>query len=712
MTAPQEDTDPGLPIAATRLIGGLVAVGLLLAAAAVAVDPNPLDPRWAGLFALGVIVGEALRIDLPYKRGGTARFSLSDAALTAALLTLAPTTVVVGATIGTLTWQLAERVSPVKALFNTAQYLAGAAGAALLVQMVAPARTGVGGQTLGAVTLGLGFFLVLQVLTVGGIIAATGGGGFLETTRRLGPTSATLSIGNACLGLVAMLLSEQHAWALPALAVPLVLLHSASRSEVRATLARERATGFVELEHRLAEAPNPDHVAVALVDGVREILGGAAAVWRDGAWATAVPAGSAACPVDARLAAPLTTRGAALGPAIEGTCMAVGVGGGVLVAWDGDLPLARDAEEWLERIGRSGRIGYERVEAAAALRRERATLRTVVLGTKDGIFVLDAADAVRLWNPAMADLSATTTEAADGRHVLDVLGPGPWGEEGVHDVVVGRGEEGAERVWRVAVAAMSDAVHGMLRVAVVHDVSAERRAARMRDDMLSVVSHELRTPLTPIKAGTQLLRRRWDKLSPERREELLGQMEHRTDHLSRLVEDLLLVGQLSDGDGIAPTVRPMPGDLATVVASIVGAQKEARPDHEVTLSAPASLPAMVDTMRLRQVLDNLIDNACKFSAPGTRIDVTLTADGDVATLRIGDQGRGIPAADLERVFERFERVEDPLLMTTSGAGLGLFIVRALVRGFGGTTTISSVLGAGTTVTLRLPLLTLPETVSG
>jgi signal transduction histidine kinase len=129
----------------------------------------------------------------------------------------------------------------------------------------------------------------------------------------------------------------------------------------------------------------------------------------------------------------------------------------------------------------------------------------------------------------------------------------------------------------------------------------------------------------------------------------------------------------------------------------------ARSSHRICLTAPESLPTVTNQLRVRQVVDNLLDNACKFSPPGSPIEVTLAEVDGHAELRVRDLGRGIPPDELERVFERFQRVEDPMHMTTSGAGLGLYIVRALIEGLGGTITLDSVLGAGTTVTVRLPL---------
>jgi signal transduction histidine kinase len=243
-------------------------------------------------------------------------------------------------------------------------------------------------------------------------------------------------------------------------------------------------------------------------------------------------------------------------------------------------------------------------------------------------------------------------------------------------------------------------------------VTADRRTQRARDDMLAIVSHELRTPLTPIMASAQLLRRRGDRLDDAQRAALLSQIEDRAGHLARLVDDLLLVGQLSAATPVEPSVTVRPTPMDTVVVDAVEAMRLARPHHDLRTDVPVGLVALTDPVRLRQVIDNLLDNACKFSPPGSAVDVRVTAADAAVVLSVTDHGRGIPPADLDRVFEQFARVEDPLTMTTSGAGLGLFIVRELVAAMGGRLDLDSAVGVGTTVTVRLPEVTASTPVLG
>ena len=115
-----------------------------------------------------------------------------------------------------------------------------------------------------------------------------------------------------------------------------------------------------------------------------------------------------------------------------------------------------------------------------------------------------------------------------------------------------------------------------------------------------------------------------------------------------------------------------------------------------------------DPVRTVQVLGNLVGNALKYSAPGTPVDVRLVEAGDSVRVEVSDVGRGIPADQVDRVFDKFHRVEDPMRMTTSGTGLGLYIARQLTTAMGGDLTCSSVLGVGSTFTLALNRATAGE----
>lgn len=699
-----------MPRAGLVLIAVTVSAAIVLAAVAVALDVRRVEPLAALAVAAAMVLGELLRIELPYRHSSSVRFTLSDSAFMVSLLILDAGTVLLGVALAQLVWQLVDRAQPIKFVFNVSQYLAGAAAALLAFAAVGGAASPAPFVEGLAFAASIGTFLVVNTLSVSGIVAITAEAPFRTTLRRMATTNALVIACNGALALLTVIVWRQSPVTLPALAAPLALVFVTSRQRVAAQLDRERSSAFVSTEHRLGESTTARDVAEILVAGVEQTLALQSAVWRHGRWATAVPAASGRCPLDPRRAELQHGSAEELGPN-AGTTPAIGIGfgSGVLVAWQGVLAPSRDVEPWLQRLATSASVHFERVEALTALEQERATLRAVVDHTADGILVLDADGDLALWNPAMVDL--TGIDEALGRPVVDVLGPGPWTQQGVHDVSPD-GASDDQRVWRVAVSGLTERRDAdRLRVVVVHDVTEERRVARMKDDMLSVVGHELRTPLTPIKASSQLLSRRADQLDAAQRAKLLGQIEQSADHLGRLIEDLILVAQLSSHAATRPRVSPAATDLVAIVAEEVEAARRTCDRHALVLDAPPQMLGTTDGLRLRQILANLLDNSCKFSPAGSTVTVRLGEVGDEAVLDVVDEGRGIPQRDRERVFERFERVEDPMRMTTSGAGLGLAIVRALVSALGGRVGIVDEARRGTTVRVRLPLLGVGDAVA-
>lgn len=701
-----------MPRAGLALIAVTAAAALALAVAAVALDARSVEPLAALAVAGGMVLGELLRIELPYRHSSSVRFTLSDTAFMVSLLVLDAGTVLLGVALAQLVWQLVDRAEAIKFVFNFSQYLAGAAAAVLMFAALGGAASPAPLVEGLAFAAAIGAFLVVNTLAVSGIVAITAEAPFRRALRRMAATNALVIACNGALALLTVIVWQQNPYALPALAAPLALVFVTSRQRVAAQLDRERSTAFVQTEHRLGESTTAPDVAMILVEGVEQTLALQSAVWRHGRWATGVPHGSAPCPLDPDNIELQHGPAEAFGPGAGATpAIGIGFGSGVLVAWQGVLAPSRDVEPWLQRLATSASVHFERVEALTALEQERATLRAVVDHTADGIFVLDAEGDLALWNPAMRDL--TGVEEALGRPVTDVLGPGPWTAEGVHDVSPDEESDEDRRVWRVAVSGLTEGHDaGRLRVVVVHDVSEERRVARMKDDMLSVVGHELRTPLTPIKASSQLLSRRADQLDEAQRAKLLAQIEQSADHLGRLIEDLILVAQLSSRAATRPRVSPATADLVAIVAEEVERVRQASDRHTLALEAPSQMLGTTDALRLRQVLANLLDNSRKFSPAGSTVTVRLVEDGDDAVLDVIDEGRGIPPRDRERVFERFERIEDPMRMTTSGAGLGLAIVRALVTALGGRVGIVDEPRRGTTVRVRLPLLGVADALDG
>ncbi len=339
-----------------------------------------------------------------------------------------------------------------------------------------------------------------------------------------------------------------------------------------------------------------------------------------------------------------------------------------------------------------------------ALRDETAKLTAVVDHTSEGIAVFDGSGAPVLWSPAMTTitgLNLTTLNAGAGAEILSNLSQLRGLNTGVEGRVVTIVRlDGEERELNVAVVALHDEAE--LSVMTVRDVTQQRRLERMKSDFIATVSHELRTPITPIKGYAQLLSTRWDRMTPEKRGHILGTIEERANHLSRLVDDLLLASRASDVATAKLDVSIGTGRLAELVDRAVAALPDLGPQLTVV---GGDAPVLVDFERAVQCLTNLIGNAGKYSPPDSPIRVEYgPQDGEPwAVVTVIDEGRGIPAEELDRVFEKFYRVEDPMTMTTGGNGLGLFISRELARAMNGDITVESTLGRGSRFQLKLPL---------
>lgn len=342
----------------------------------------------------------------------------------------------------------------------------------------------------------------------------------------------------------------------------------------------------------------------------------------------------------------------------------------------------------------------------AALRDETAKLTAVVDHATDGIAGFDGSGRVMLWSPALAAMTGVTapvetaaTEPAAEQIVaaLADLRPGVTPESQM--ITITR-TDGEVRELDVAVVRIPDPD---LYVLTVRDITRQRRVERMKSDFIATVSHELRTPITPIKGYAQLLAGRWDRMTPEKRTSVLGTIEDRANHLSRLVDDLLLASRVGDAENARLDVETSPADLAELVEESVAAFPALAARIEVT---GRTVAIQCDRQRAVQCLSNLIGNAGKYSDPESPIRLEYgPLEGEPwGVVDVIDCGRGIPAEELDKVFDRFYRVEDPMTMTTGGSGLGLFISRELARAMQGDITVESVLGQGSRFQLRLPLL--------
>lgn len=240
-------------------------------------------------------------------------------------------------------------------------------------------------------------------------------------------------------------------------------------------------------------------------------------------------------------------------------------------------------------------------------------------------------------------------------------------------------------------------------------VSQLEEATRLKEDLLANVSHELRTPLTLIKVAAATLTRSDGELPPAKRAQMHTRIDSGIERLIRMVEDLLAFSRLEAG---RLKLGLEEGDFGAHVDHTVHALAPIAVPKGVSLETiiePGLPPMWFDRSRLAQILINLVENAIKFTPTGGSVTVRVGRAGEFAQLAVADTGEGIPPEHLPHVFERFYQVDRTMRRQHGGTGLGLAVVKSLVELHGGTVTVESQVGTGTTFWVRLPLKA-PEVV--
>jgi len=238
-------------------------------------------------------------------------------------------------------------------------------------------------------------------------------------------------------------------------------------------------------------------------------------------------------------------------------------------------------------------------------------------------------------------------------------------------------------------------------VIVFRDVTGRREVERFKDEMLSIASHDLKTPATVIKAQAQLLRRRVRSGIADERdvEEGLTMISDQADRLSKLLNLLLDLSRIEAGRlqlDLAPT------DLRSMLVSMARALESTSDTHHIHVNAPTGVIGHWDARRLEEVIQNLLNNAIKYSPKGGDVEVELLSNARSATVLVRDHGVGLTPAEVPHVFERFYRGRD--IRRLEGTGLGLYICQAIVSAMGGRIWAESRgQGEGSTFGFTLPL---------
>jgi len=374
------------------------------------------------------------------------------------------------------------------------------------------------------------------------------------------------------------------------------------------------------------------------------------------------------------------------------------------------------------RVAASDRILLRRLvprieqlaESVSQLRRhqsaETANLAATLAGMEEGVLVVDARHIVRRTNPSLLRMFGLSKDPT-GQTLSAALHDLPIEELAAATLVSGQPQSAdlatnasrPSRQLAVAATPIVEASGGRMALLIFHDVTRLRQLEDVRREFVANVSHELRTPLAIFQGYLETL---LDNPQLPRAElvETLGVLKRHSARLNALVEDLLIIARL---ESRTDRLNPEPIDPHGLVADLAKDWQLPAAKKNVVFSADCAADAPefeADAFRLEQVLNNLVDNAIKYTEPGGRVVLRAAASEMGIEFRVEDSGIGIRPDDLPHIFERFYRADKARSREQGGTGLGLSIVKHIVQLHGGTVRAESAFGEGTAIVIDLPLV--------
>ena len=374
------------------------------------------------------------------------------------------------------------------------------------------------------------------------------------------------------------------------------------------------------------------------------------------------------------------------------------------------LPLA-DTEEIAALAEAMNSMAAQLDVRIRTITQQRNEQEAILAGMSEGVIALDAEDRIVSLNRSAARLLNISPEAAMGQSVFAAVRI-----SALHDLIT-RATEGAkvtEAEFTVQgpetrhVLARASALHGAAGragvVLVFSDITRLIQLENMRRDFVANVSHELKTPITAIRGSVETL---LDGAAQdlENGPRFLGMIDKQSARLGSLVDDLLSLARIEEQAGLG-RIQVTRVAVIEVLQAAAAACREQASGRKISLEVACepALAADINARQIEQALVNLIGNAIQYSDGGTCVRVSAATSGNELILAVSDQGCGIEAKHLPRIFERFYRVDTARSRATGGTGLGLAIVKHIVLAHGGRVEVASAPGSGSKFTIRIPLL--------
>lgn len=398
----------------------------------------------------------------------------------------------------------------------------------------------------------------------------------------------------------------------------------------------------------------------------------------------------------------------------------IGVAGKLGEGNSGQRVFSEGEDEIGELLSAFNRMSEQLDGRIARLEEDRQQLRTILSGMVEGVVALDSSQRILYANERATQLlglpspfspssSGVDKGGAVGRRLWEVVRQRP-----LLDVVqraLDSSEPQREELGWNGTTIRSLTVHAARlpglpprgAVLVLHDTTELRRLERLRQDFVANVSHELKTPLSIIKACVEtLLDGAMD--DPQHCRQFLEQLDFQSNRLHLLILDLLSLARIESGEELFDFQPLAVGEIVRACMEHHRPRAESK-EQTFEMVSPAddeTLAVLADEEALEQILDNLLDNAMKYTPQGGRVSVGWRREGEQVCLEVADTGIGIPQSDLPRIFERFYRVDKARSRELGGTGLGLSIVKHLVQAMHGNVRAASQPGQGTTFTVCLP----------
>jgi two-component system NtrC family sensor kinase len=362
-------------------------------------------------------------------------------------------------------------------------------------------------------------------------------------------------------------------------------------------------------------------------------------------------------------------------------------------------PLSDRTIKMLSALAEYAVIAIDNSALYSSITQERNKLDTILNHIQDGVIVIDPDQRIMFANPAMQVVFKWSGELINGQHFEQLIQ-----QPEIIELIKGGGKEYGSRAEVLlddgrVFSALLNTIPEVGTVITMHDITNLKKLDRIKSDFVSTVSHDLRSPLTAILGYVELLERVGEMNDSQR--EFVRRIQLSVQSITNLVNDLLNLGRIEAG---FDTRREMVHLDQLLRFSVEGFRKHFEDkNHKIVLEIQSGVsPFMANPVQMRQMMDNLLDNAIKYTLPGGLIHVRLTVSRNQVILQVQDNGIGIPTVDIQYIFDKFYRASNAST-EINGTGLGLSIVKSIVEAHNGRIWVDSTLGQGSTFTVVLQL---------